>query len=173
MPAVATSAAGPEAQPTGEPLGTSTAGPEAQRAGEALGAVQAPLREARGFDAVDASVPLARQFAAEFATGLGAAEALLDRIRLAISEAATNVVRHAYRGPGGTFQLSLALCGDELWALVSDDGCGHQTPSADPGLGLGLALMAQACDEFVITERATGGTEVQMRFRLRAAQPPV
>jgi anti-sigma regulatory factor (Ser/Thr protein kinase) len=43
------------------------------------------------------------------------------------------------------------------------------------GLGLGLALIAQLADEFQIVRRASGGTQLQMRFRLRvpeAAQTP-
>lgn len=118
-------------------------------------------------------MPAARQVAREFAVGLGAADDVVDRLRLAVSEAVTNVVRHAYRDGTGEFQLSLAQCDDELWTLVSDDGCGHLVPSPDPGLGLGLALMAEACDEFSIVERSSGGTEVQMRLRLRGTVPPV
>jgi anti-sigma regulatory factor (Ser/Thr protein kinase) len=52
----------------------------------------------------------------------------------------------------------------ELWILVTDAGCGHQVPSADPGLGWGLPLIAQCCDYFVLAERSDGGTEVRMRF---------
>jgi two-component sensor histidine kinase len=53
--------------------------------------------------------------------------------------------------------------------LVSDSGCGYQTPPERPGLGLGLVLIADACDEFVIAERAEGGTEARMQFVLGGA----
>ena len=33
-----------------------------------------------------------------------------------------------------------------------------------PGLGWGLTVIAKITEEYVITERATGGTEVRMRF---------
>jgi two-component sensor histidine kinase len=52
----------------------------------------------------------------------------------------------------------------ELWILVADEGCGHQTASANPGLGWGLALIAEACDDFILAERSAGGTEARMRF---------
>lgn len=121
------------------------------------------------YEAVEASVPAARHVTADFAAAAGIAGEALDSVRLAVSEAVTNVVRHAYRGRTGRFQLTLGTCPGELWVLVSDDGCGHHTATRDPGLGLGLALIADACDEFVLAERAAGGTEAQMRFLIRAA----
>ena len=55
--------------------------------------------------------------------------------------------------------------------LVADDGCGFQTPAQKPGLGLGLTLIANVSEEYVVMERATGGTELRMRFPLPGAQP--
>jgi diguanylate cyclase (GGDEF)-like protein/PAS domain S-box-containing protein len=52
---------------------------------------------------------------------------------------------------------------------VADDGCGYQPPSQNPGLGWGLTVIAQLSQEYVITERATAGTEVRMRFPI----PPI
>jgi anti-sigma regulatory factor (Ser/Thr protein kinase) len=117
--------------------------------------------------AVAASVPRARALLAEFATeAAGFRGARLDRLRLAVSEAVTNVVVHAYRDRAGTMKITAAIASGELWILVSDSGCGYQTPSQRPGLGWGLALMADACDHFVIFERADGGTEVRLQFLL-------
>lgn len=124
------------------------------------------------YPAVDASVPEARRAAAEFAAAAGVIGAQLDAIKLAVSEAVTNVVRHAYRGVRGDLQLTLGACSGELWVLVSDEGCGHHRAASDPGLGLGLALIADACDEFVLTERGSGGTEAQMRFVVRGGGGP-
>jgi serine/threonine-protein kinase RsbW len=113
------------------------------------------------------SVGLARSEVAAFAAREGATPEQTERIRLAVSEATTNVVRHAYprRSPGVIHVTATALQ-DELWVLIADDGCGHQAPPVDPGLGWGLALIAEAASEFVITERADGGTEARMRFSL-------
>lgn len=108
---------------------------------------------------------------AEFAAAAGAAGPCLDAIRLAASEAITNAVVHAYPEPGGTFNVSASSLPDELWLLVSDDGAGLRPRSHGRGLGLGLAVIAQLADEFQIVSRSTGGTQLQMRFKLEAAAP--
>lgn len=118
------------------------------------------------YPAIEASVPAARHAAGRYADALGFRGDQLDRVRLAVSEAVTNAVRHAYRGDPGEVGLTARVAGGELWLLVSDDGCGYQTPAVDPGLGFGLAVIADAADGFVITERAEGGTEVRMHFDL-------
>lgn len=123
------------------------------------------------YPAIPESIPSARGRVADFAAGCGAGPAEIEAIRLAVSEALTNAVIHAYRNGPGDVQVTAALAGSELWVLVSDDGCGHQTPPVSPGLGLGLALIAQSSHDFVITERASGGTEVRMRFPLPPAGP--
>lgn len=110
------------------------------------------------------SVGLARRAVAQFATQQGATEDELQHIRLAVSEAASNAVRHAYRGGQGAFRITATAVADELWVLVADEGCGHQRPPSDPGLGWGLALIAHACDKFTLAERSHGGTEARMRF---------
>jgi serine/threonine-protein kinase RsbW len=119
--------------------------------------------------AVTTSVPRARRLVAEFARQGGLTGRRLDLLRLAVSEAVTNVVVHAYRGRSGTVEVAGAIASNELWVLVSDSGCGYQTPPERPGLGLGLVLIADACDDFVIAERAEGGTEARMRFVLGRA----
>jgi anti-sigma regulatory factor (Ser/Thr protein kinase) len=119
--------------------------------------------------AVATSVPRARRLVAEFARQAGVTGRRLDMLRLAVSEAVTNAVVHAYRGRPGTVKVTGAIASGELWVLVSDRGCGYQTPPEKPGLGLGLVLIADACDDFVITERAEGGTEARMQFVLRGA----
>lgn len=159
----------PSVQPP--PPNTPSYRPEPSGSGSSAGSGEPGARNlSRAFPAVDTSVPAARLLASDFAQRAGAVGDVVDRVRLAVSEAVTNVVKHAYRGAPGELQLSLAVCDDELWTLVSDDGCGHQVPAYDPGLGLGLALMAEACDEFTVTERAGGGTEVQMRFQLKGSR---
>jgi hypothetical protein len=54
----------------------------------------------------------------------------------------------------------------ELWILISDDGCGLQPRADRPGLGLGLGLISQLSDDCAIVSRASGGTEVRIRFNL-------
>ncbi len=109
---------------------------------------------------------------AEFALASGAAGPCLDAIRLAASEAITNAVVHAYRDPGGTVNVSASCLTDEFWLLVSDDGDGLRPGGDGRGLGLGLAVIAQLADDFQIVSRSTGGTQLQMRFRLEASGAP-
>jgi anti-sigma regulatory factor (Ser/Thr protein kinase) len=120
------------------------------------------------------SIVEARQALSEFAAAAGAEQRQVDAVRLACSEALTNAVLHAYRGvPGsGEVHVTAALVSQELWVLIADDGCGME-PSADrPGLGFGLALITQLSDSVTIVPRATGGTEVRMRFSLVTASEP-
>lgn len=128
------------------------------------------------YPATVASVPVARTAVADYAARAGLDGSRLDAVRLAVSEAVTNVVRHAYRdGQTGSFEVTATAVDGELWVLVADDGCGHQSPSQNSGLGFGLALIAEASEHYVVAERATGGTEVRMRFRIPGspvAQPP-
>ena len=121
--------------------------------------------------AVAASVACMRSDAAGLALAAGASEEQADRVRLAVSEAVTNVVEHAYaRGGSGRVQLVAAVENGELLVLVSDDGHGMSSRRRSRGLGLGLALMADACDGLTISARSGGGVEVQTRFVL-AAEP--
>ncbi len=116
------------------------------------------------FPAVRESVAKARHAVAEVAVHGGATDEQLDAIRLAVSEAVTNSVLHAYPGEEGAVHVIAAVAGEELWVLVADDGRGFQRPSHRPGQGWGLALIAEAADNFEIATRSTGGTELRMRF---------
>jgi anti-sigma regulatory factor (Ser/Thr protein kinase) len=119
------------------------------------------------YPAVADSVPRAREALSKFAQSVGVRGDQLDAIRLAVSEAATNAVVHAYEGDAGQIQVDAALGSGDLWVLVADDGYGMRPRIDSPGLGVGLALISQVCDEFAIAKSASGGTEVRMRFGLR------
>jgi serine/threonine-protein kinase RsbW/stage II sporulation protein AB (anti-sigma F factor) len=101
-----------------------------------------------------------------FAQSAGVSGDQLDDIRLAVSEAATNVVVHAYEGDSGQIRVDAGLTSGNLWVLVADDGYGMRPHIDSPGLGVGLSLISQVCDEFAIAKRSSGGTEVRMRFGL-------
>jgi serine/threonine-protein kinase RsbW/stage II sporulation protein AB (anti-sigma F factor) len=88
-----------------------------------------------------------------------------------VSEAVTNAVIHAYReGEPGRFHVTAAVAGDELWVLIGDDGRGLRAWNDRGGLGIGLSLISGLSDDFSIVTRASGGTEVQMRFDLNQAR---
>lgn len=127
------------------------------------------------FPAAAESVPRARAEVTCFAQAAGADSHQLDSIRLAASEAITNIVQHAYRGGRGTFQVVASYVPNELWLLIGDDGVGLQRQGrrARGGLGLGLVLIAQLADDFEIVRRSTGGTQLQMRFKLKGTDESV
>lgn len=113
-------------------------------------------------------MPLARRALVDFAARAGADGERLEAIRLAVSEAVTNVVIHAYRKTPGMIAVNAAVAGGELTVLIADSGCGPQVPACRPGLGMGWALIADACEVFSVTERSDGGTEAELRFNLAA-----
>jgi anti-sigma regulatory factor (Ser/Thr protein kinase) len=136
----------------------------------AVARVHEEIRES--YPAVPGSIPDARSAVTQLATRSGIAGEPLEAIRLAVTEAVTNAVKHAYTEQIGAFHVTAAVTGEELWVLVADDGSGYKTRARSPGLGWGLALIAQHSEEYVITERADGGTEVRMRFAIPPSTEP-
>lgn len=117
--------------------------------------------------AIPASIGHLRSYAREFATGAGAGDEAVTDIALAISEAATNAVIHAYR-PGeaanGTASLRGNVADDWLELAVADRGAGFR-PGPTGGLGFGLKVMAEVSDSMRIEQRDEG-TTVVLRFAL-------
>ena len=124
------------------------------------------------YPAVPDSVGTARNVLTDFAREAGADEDQLHAIRLAASEAITNAIIHAYeRAERGEVHVSASYVEGELWLLIADAGHGLRPRENSPGLGLGLALIAQLSDDFQILTRGSGGTELRLRFDL-AKRPP-
>lgn len=118
------------------------------------------------YPAVPESVPVARQAIVGYATSVGADDEHLDAIRLASSEALTNAVLHAYDAAPGLVHVCAQRTGDGLQVTVRDDGAGLRPRLDRRGMGLGLAIIAEATDELAIQTRPSGGTELTMRFAL-------
>jgi anti-sigma regulatory factor (Ser/Thr protein kinase) len=99
------------------------------------------------------------------------AERLYDDIRLCVSEATTNAVRHAYeQGPEQhSFDVDVELDGGELTITVRDLGRGISGPrSGDEPGGYGLALVESLASRLEITSPGGRGTELAMVFLLDA-----
>ncbi len=126
----------------------------------------------RGLDASypaqAAQVPVIRRAVNGVARGWGADPETLMRIGLAVTEAATNVVLHAYRRPRERERIYVRVQRDGPFLAISvrDNGVGMGPNSASPGLGLGLSLMAHEAERCEIRRAAGGGTEVLLRFAL-------
>jgi anti-sigma regulatory factor (Ser/Thr protein kinase) len=108
----------------------------------------------------------ARDEFAALAARHGATDQQIDEVRLLVSEAVTNAVRHAYPDGPGTVMAAATVTEGDVTILVSDDGVGPRSESADPGGGWGWPLIAAVCDSFVIRRRSTSGTEIEMRLRI-------
>jgi anti-sigma regulatory factor (Ser/Thr protein kinase) len=142
---------------------------ETDRFDEALGGGAPgtdPACVQESYAAIPSSVGAARRAIAALAAGAGANEEQLYAIRLASSEALSNVVQHAYPARTGQLHVTARAAANELWVLISDDGCGIQARPASSGLGVGLALISEMTDNFTVFERWSGGTELRLRFVL-------
>ena len=85
----------------------------------------------------------------------------INDLKLAVTEACTNSVRHAYRGNGGIVDIVYELYDDRLVVEVSDDGAGFdpnelvEAGELTEG-GLGIAIIRAVVDEFEVGERHDG-----------------
>lgn len=102
--------------------------------------------------------------------GLGEALELdpqtLSDVKLAVTEACTNVVVHAYGGGDGPMEVAATLDGDVLRVTVRDHGRGIVPRADSPGLGLGLPLIATLTESLELGRSPDARTEVAMVFRL-------
>jgi anti-sigma regulatory factor (Ser/Thr protein kinase) len=114
--------------------------------------------------ATPSAVPGVRRAVVDFAElhGLGVA----PDIALAVSEAVTNAVLHAYRD-GRPGMMRVVACAEphRLVVVVRDYGCGMSPHPNSPGLGLGLSVIGRLASELNI-ERPDegGGTRLRMSF---------
>lgn len=117
--------------------------------------------------ATEKSVSELRRRLLEFARRHGVGDRDRHRIALAVTEAAANVVMHAYLPrQQGTIGYVADLEDGDLQVIVSDEGEGLRTTSQSPGLGMGLNLIAAMTSDFSIAEREHRGLDVWMRFVL-------
>jgi serine phosphatase RsbU (regulator of sigma subunit)/DNA-binding response OmpR family regulator/anti-sigma regulatory factor (Ser/Thr protein kinase) len=121
--------------------------------------------------AVSGSVTIARHRVREWLR-VNAPE--LDRdarsdLEVALTEACSNVVRHAYGPADASFQVTALREGDAVALAITDQG--HWRPPRGDHGGRGLVLMRALCDDVQI-EKASEGTTVSLRRRLARAPLP-
>lgn len=95
---------------------------------------------------------------------------VLGDLKLALTEACTNSVRHAYGDGAGLVEIVYELHADRLVVEVSDSGEGFEPPTVRVASlaadelsegGLGIAIIEALADELEITERAAGGSSLR------------
>jgi serine/threonine-protein kinase RsbW len=100
-------------------------------------------------------------------------EEVVSDIRLAVTEACTNVVVHAYPDERcGPLEVLATLHGEALTVLVRDEGPGIVPRPDSPGLGLGLPLIASLTEAMRLGHDERGRTEVSMTFSLTPSSAP-
>ena len=95
------------------------------------------------------------------------ADQTLSDIKLAVTEACTNVVVHAYPGrDDGPLGVRATVEDATLTVVVSDHGRGIVPRPDSPGLGLGLPLIATLAESLELGTGPDDETEVRMTFEL-------
>jgi serine/threonine-protein kinase RsbW len=102
-------------------------------------------------------------------------EEVLADLKLALTEACTNSVRHAYADGGGAVSIAYDLYPDRLVVEVADEGAGFDRSGARPAGddeddlsegGLGIAIIDALTDELEIARGADGGSRLRFVKRL-------
>jgi stage II sporulation protein AB (anti-sigma F factor) len=156
--------------PEGVPPGPGRAGDRPARAPDNAMELRLPARQE--------NVGVVRVAVAAFASGLPFTLPELEELRVAVSEAAGNVVLHAYpdgheaaeilvraRIAAGALELEVADAGRGI-ADVAAARRPEFTTSSDPEhLGLGFTFMEQFTDALEVESAPGRGTRVRMRKR--------
>jgi anti-sigma regulatory factor (Ser/Thr protein kinase) len=108
------------------------------------------------------SVTETRRRVAEYAEGGGANR---RDVELAVAEAVTNAVVHAFEGrDNGVITVRAEMEGpNQLLVKVDDNGSGITTPARSPQPGYGLPIIGAVTDSFEIHTGAWG-TRLELRF---------
>jgi len=105
----------------------------------------------------------------------------LEEIKVAVSEAVTNAVVHAYPEEPGVVRVRAEVDGEELTVVVTDHGVGipdiararRNGWSSDPErLGMGFYFMEEFMDSVEVSSTPGAGTTVTLRRRPEQVAPP-
>lgn len=101
----------------------------------------------------------------------GYSEDAVADLKLALTEACSNSVRHAYRDDGGgQVHLAFTMHADRVVIEIRDDGAGFEEDDIDcpdcvaiPGIrygehGMGISIIRAVVDDFDLRRRHGGGT---------------
>jgi stage II sporulation protein AB (anti-sigma F factor) len=123
------------------------------------------------FPSLPHNVGVARVAVASFASQLGFTVPEVEELRVAVSEAVSNAVIHAYTEKRGWVEVACEIRDETLILTVKDFGCGIQdveaarkpSYSSDPErMGLGFAFMDSFMDSLTVKSEVNKGTTVCM-----------
>jgi serine/threonine-protein kinase RsbW len=106
----------------------------------------------------------------------GFSDDAVDDLKLALTEACSNSIRHAYPPTGdecGTVHVRFALDDRRIQLVVHDEGAGFLEdavldagfPEGEPSLsegGMGMAIIRAVVDEFLLEQPPEGGTRLTL-----------
>jgi serine/threonine-protein kinase RsbW/stage II sporulation protein AB (anti-sigma F factor) len=126
----------------------------------------------RSAPATPASVARLRSAVADHLIAAGIVSLQVQRIKLAVSEAISNAVLHAYQGAAapGDVHVAVEILRGAVHVTVSDDGGGMSPRMDSPGAGLGLPIIASVATSFEVSHRERSGTQLRMSFAAEVAE---
>jgi anti-anti-sigma factor len=104
-----------------------------------------------------------RRTVRQWATGSGASDDESHDLVLAVGEAVTNVIEHAYTSPGGQVEVEASIRQELARIVVRDRGRWRPYRRGEGGRGL---LLMQALVEKVDVLSGPGGTEIRLSRRV-------
>jgi serine/threonine-protein kinase RsbW len=114
-------------------------------------------------------VALIRRVLEALADSLPLPPRVIEDMRLAVTEACTNVVRHAYGDAEGPLELVIRPRGAHVEVVVTDRGHGMMPSRESSGAGLGLSLISALTERFEIEHAPGAGCRLLMAFSTRSA----
>jgi anti-sigma regulatory factor (Ser/Thr protein kinase) len=115
----------------------------------------------------------ARDEVASYAQALGLSSSRVDDLKTIISEACSNIVRHAYPADAKErpMEVEMDRTDDQLTVTVRDCGTGIRPPTGirPSSLRLGFILMGSLADYLQLRTGRGRGTELLMKVRLGSA----
>jgi|SRR4249919_3377178 len=114
--------------------------------------------------ALPTSARRARVAVAAAVAELGIDQRVVDDIRLCVSEAVTNAVRHAYGSDAGTVEITVVDRDPGVVVVVRDFGSGVMGLPRNGAGGFGLAIIDALSDDCALSSVSGAGTEVSMAF---------
>ncbi len=116
-------------------------------------------------DARPENLALARLALAGVAARAGAPDEVVADLKLAVTEACTNAIQHAYRDSGESDEIVVRYTvGRGVLAIeVADSGAGFETDATvhertrnEENQGLGLMIIGELTDELTVTSGSSG-----------------
>jgi anti-sigma regulatory factor (Ser/Thr protein kinase) len=110
----------------------------------------------------------ARDGDARAAIGFGLDAALVEDVRLCVSEMVTNVVRHAYDDGEGPVEIVVSPLRPGVLVVVRDRGKGIRASRTSSAVGgFGIPIVERLSDRYAFGPGRDDGTELRMEFGTR------